>query len=301
MADLFPDTDDPMGEFRRFIMRVEAACRSLGFRIETFAWNWGKLFFVIQLGAASVYFYLCWHIPPTGYAIAMLGVVAAIVTFRKEPRKPEKAIWILIIFGFLVLELLAIKSEHIKQEAIFGLIISQGTQNAQTASRIENRLATHEQVQKIVRVETLAKSPPSTEALISLVTKESESLRYFCGDWQGAEKDLQLRLWEIEHPVNPVPDPESKGVADSLRSQITQLNKDYRVQIAHLILDTTSLQELLVARLAKDKQTVGDANEKKELQRVWQYDLKNINEPWECPVGTMNRFADYLDILARRM
>jgi hypothetical protein len=45
------------------------------------------------------------HTPPVGVYIAIMGLVAACVTFRKEPRRSEKFCWILVMTVLMVAEI----------------------------------------------------------------------------------------------------------------------------------------------------------------------------------------------------
>jgi hypothetical protein len=53
---------------------------------------------------------------PPGYAVTALGVAAAVMAVLGEMEGGEKTAWLLILLGFLLLELHSIKVEHDAQE-----------------------------------------------------------------------------------------------------------------------------------------------------------------------------------------
>ncbi len=57
------------------------------------------------------------HLPLPGYAVAVIAVVAAIMSIQGEMRPWQKAAWMLIIGLFLVVELRAIKSDRDDSDA----------------------------------------------------------------------------------------------------------------------------------------------------------------------------------------
>lgn len=57
------------------------------------------------------------HVPSPGEAVAALAVAAAVMTLLGEMRGVEKVAWILILFGFLGVELASIKIERVTREA----------------------------------------------------------------------------------------------------------------------------------------------------------------------------------------
>jgi hypothetical protein len=70
------------------------------------------------LGVFLLYVFLCWlfiwnlRIPSPGKAVTVLAVAAAVMTFMGEMKGTEKLAWILILFGFLSVEVIAIDVER---------------------------------------------------------------------------------------------------------------------------------------------------------------------------------------------
>jgi|GEM_PF-5454718 len=99
----------------------------LGDSVETFSWRrWGKAVVAAQLGMASAYCYLCFHGASSGYAIALLGAAAAIMALRQKPNVGEKVVWVFIIFCLLIMELIAIRNDHRREDDHFTALITQG-------------------------------------------------------------------------------------------------------------------------------------------------------------------------------
>jgi hypothetical protein len=53
----------------------------------------------------TTYLYKTKHNPPVGVYIAIMGLVAASVTFRKEPTRVEKSVWIIVMTLLMVAEI----------------------------------------------------------------------------------------------------------------------------------------------------------------------------------------------------
>jgi hypothetical protein len=72
------------------------------------------LFLTLQvIGVAVILFW--WrqsHLPPPGYAVAVLGVAAAIMSIQEDMQGWQKAIWLLLMGGFLAIELRAISADR---------------------------------------------------------------------------------------------------------------------------------------------------------------------------------------------
>jgi hypothetical protein len=52
------------------------------------------------------------HIPDVGYAVGVLAVAAAVMSFMGEMGGAEKIAWLLVLFGFLFVEIFAIKTSN---------------------------------------------------------------------------------------------------------------------------------------------------------------------------------------------
>jgi hypothetical protein len=85
---------------------------------QQFAWHKKPL-------SVFVLYILCWflwhwefHIPSPGKCIAMLAVAAVVMSLRVEIEWKEKLAWILLVFGFLSLELTSIDTDRTINDAI---------------------------------------------------------------------------------------------------------------------------------------------------------------------------------------
>src|ERR1700726_2244905 len=87
-------------------------------RMERSDWHKKPLgVFLLYLFIVSLAF-LGFQTPPPGEAVAALAVAAAIMALLGELRGIEKVAWILLLFGFLWVELTSIKVERKAQEDI---------------------------------------------------------------------------------------------------------------------------------------------------------------------------------------
>src|SRR4051794_31285131 len=64
----------------------------------------------------AVWVFNSW-LPPPGVAVALVGVVAATMSIHAEMGNYHKALWMLIIGAFLVIEIFAIKHAETEQAA----------------------------------------------------------------------------------------------------------------------------------------------------------------------------------------
>lgn len=118
-------------------------------QLERITWTSRKICFLAQLLIALCWFYFTGHQPLPGYAIAFLGAAAAVMAFRAEAGSVEKVVWIVIVFVLLILELMAIKAEHDRQDETSQKIIRQGlllSQQMQSMQRLPAETATTEKV-----------------------------------------------------------------------------------------------------------------------------------------------------------
>ncbi len=89
------------------------------------------------LGVCTLYIFVlllvCWeiYIPTPGSSAAALGVAAAAMSLRGEMQEKEKVAWILLLFGFLSLELTSINKERKTNEDMQAQIRWQESQHFQ--------------------------------------------------------------------------------------------------------------------------------------------------------------------------
>lgn len=80
------------------------------------------LFGAIQAAAAFLAYWWWNHVPPTGYAVAVIAVIAAIMSIQGEMRGWQKAIWMLIIGAVLLVEFHAIRKDRLDEANSFSAI-----------------------------------------------------------------------------------------------------------------------------------------------------------------------------------
>jgi hypothetical protein len=104
---------------------------------------WPYLFRVTQVGSLLLFLRWWWHIPPPGYAVGVLAVLAAVMSLHIEAKMQswEKSLWMLLMGSFLVLEFKAIRQDRTEQDSKHQTeLAAQAEKNKET---IETILRTH--------------------------------------------------------------------------------------------------------------------------------------------------------------
>lgn len=79
-------------------------------------WEHRAFGFVFVLPCALICAYWVYKIPAPGYAIAVMGIAAAIMAARTKASGYEKAAWMLVMFGLLFVETRAIRKDRTDNE-----------------------------------------------------------------------------------------------------------------------------------------------------------------------------------------
>ena len=83
-----------------------------------------------------------WHVPSSGKAVALLAVVAAVMSIRAELEGWAKFCWILLLFGYVFIESRAIDNDRIKSQdsltASFKTVTDQANENLKTTLNQSN-------------------------------------------------------------------------------------------------------------------------------------------------------------------
>lgn len=80
-------------------------------------WKHWSLGFAFIFSGAVVCTYWLFILPAPGYAVAVMGVAAALMAGRTKASGYEKAAWMLVMFGLLFIETLAIRKDRNDNEA----------------------------------------------------------------------------------------------------------------------------------------------------------------------------------------
>ena len=75
-------------------------------------WFVNRGWFICQIVFASWTIYLSKHLPVPGISVAVLGLLAVVATFERDPSSFQRAIWIFIATGLLFIEVNAIRSDR---------------------------------------------------------------------------------------------------------------------------------------------------------------------------------------------
>jgi hypothetical protein len=105
-----------------------------------FKWKDHWLYSTAQLSAILLAIYFWHYLPSPGYAVAVLAVLAAAMSVHTDMRGWQKAVWMLLIGAFLLIEFRAIDEDRRKDEESqakirkeerdsFKSILDQGAQN----------------------------------------------------------------------------------------------------------------------------------------------------------------------------
>jgi hypothetical protein len=85
---------------------------------------------------------LLWRLPAPGIAVAIMGIAAALMAARKEPTAWEKAAWTFMMFGLLLVEILAVRRDRKEHDKQLADLFQQGTS---IKSQAETNFGTIEQ------------------------------------------------------------------------------------------------------------------------------------------------------------
>jgi hypothetical protein len=80
-------------------------------------WEHKRVGFLMVLAGTVVCGWWLFRIPSAGYAVTVMGLVAALMTARTKASGYEKAAWMLLMFGLLFVELKAIRKDRLDNEA----------------------------------------------------------------------------------------------------------------------------------------------------------------------------------------
>jgi len=85
---------------------------------------WKKRWFGYSLVATAfaVFIWLNWHLPPSGYAVVGMAVVAGIMAIRPEMGGWERSLWFVVLVCFAIIEIRAINQDRKKQNDEFSVI-----------------------------------------------------------------------------------------------------------------------------------------------------------------------------------
>lgn len=101
-----------MAPLRLLVLRWAIKLREVSESLWEQAW-FGFLFVVIYAIACG---YWLFEIPAPGYAVAVMGVAAALMAARTKASGYEKAAWMLVMFGLLYVETRAIRKDRCDNE-----------------------------------------------------------------------------------------------------------------------------------------------------------------------------------------
>jgi hypothetical protein len=117
------------------------------------------------LASIAITIYWTIRIPPSGYAVAILGVVAIAMVLNERMHPGEKVIWMMVVFALLIVELRAIsndrqqhsneQAEIRKQELLRFEKIATGIDNSIRNSQKQFE-ATMGRTEEIIKLETVA-------------------------------------------------------------------------------------------------------------------------------------------------
>lgn len=147
---------------------------------------WPYLFRVTQFGSLLLFLRWWWHIPPPGYAVGVLAVLAAVMSLHIEAKMQwwEKSFWMLLMGSFLVLEFKAIRQDRTEQDSKHQTeLAAQAEKNKET---IETILRTHN--------ETMAQNQKQFGDTVSkmngLADKSKQNIDLAAGISQRSERTL---------------------------------------------------------------------------------------------------------------
>jgi hypothetical protein len=127
-----------------WVQLVSALRRTTAARIQGIETVWKKGWFgycLIAIGAGA-FLWFTWQLPPSGYSITAMAVVAAVMALRPEIGGREKWLWFVLLLAFMVVEIRAINKDRKDQADNFGKIVDNLQQAVQKATEAVNELKT---------------------------------------------------------------------------------------------------------------------------------------------------------------
>lgn len=99
---------------RKFYWKIFALWEKAKFFMED-VWKQPRFGYALITAAFATFIWWCFHVPPPGYSVTIMGVAAGLMTARKM-RPTEKTFWVIILFAFAVLEFKAIRHDRSEAE-----------------------------------------------------------------------------------------------------------------------------------------------------------------------------------------
>jgi hypothetical protein len=264
--------------------------------------------------------YLVFRIPPPGVAVAVMGVVAALMAGReKHATATEKAAWMLIISTLLVIEVLAIhKDRRENQEAQakvrwqeaasfseIGKGIQQSIKESQrqfeaTAARFEAQattLAVLQRRQELLsrQVSEAAVSNMSPKELAERTRDVLKQMDAFFGRYMVEDNDLGNRYFERTHPGwSSLTPKERQQLETEEMNKRADLKGVYEGEMKKTIATANRLRAEMVKRLGPAERSQDDT-----IKAVWFE--KPISDRTHSLLDKLNDYAVYLESLTQRM
>jgi hypothetical protein len=139
-------------------MTIRQTCRDrVNYLVSTptsSTWSVNCGWFLVQVVFAVCAIYLSAPLPAPGIAIAVLGLLAVVATFEHEPSSFQRAFWIIIATGLLVIEIHAVAEDRLENQgdqayarAVDQTHFLKTAKSLQTAIKTEEEQTTKEQIQ----------------------------------------------------------------------------------------------------------------------------------------------------------
>lgn len=87
-------------------------------------WKKDWLGYFLVASSFVVFLWLNWHLPPSGYAVVAMAVVAGVMAIRPEMGGWERSLWFVVLVCFAAIEIRAINHDRIQAAADFEKISS---------------------------------------------------------------------------------------------------------------------------------------------------------------------------------
>jgi hypothetical protein len=81
------------------------------------------------LSFAALFVYWLFRHPLPGYGVGFMGAAVAIMSLRLDVKGFEKAGWLIVIFGFLIVEILAIRKDRMDTDTAQAQVRQQEANN----------------------------------------------------------------------------------------------------------------------------------------------------------------------------
>jgi hypothetical protein len=211
---------------------------------------------VVQLFLACLYFYWCTHLPSTGKAVLVIGIVAVLMTF--DMAKPLKGACLVLVFALAFLENKSIDKDRTiakaDQDAAFAIARNTANTVTQTLTSVtllrsqvddyssQMREADRNHDVKLVAQLRTEKEAAQKQLLLAMLPGALKEMEYWAHRWELDDNDLVLMTDRARGDSSPQ---SASRVSELLQKKVHQ-DITYTSQVLPIMTSANYLREQLL-------------------------------------------------------